>query len=138
MSFGQVRSQLFENALKFWFVTWWGFGEKMRKNKMARKCSKILVSCIWRHMINLLRRPFALKFWTPVVLLCLIIFFFIFRSILSARRKRWIKNCFYSKQCFCFFAFACYWVRMEMKKKLEEEERFLARIAHILPAYTVT
>ena len=42
-----------------------GSGEKMRENKMARKCTKVLVSCICLHMINLFQRPFALKFWTP-------------------------------------------------------------------------
>ena len=37
----------------------------MRENKMVRKCTKILVSCICHHMINLFRRLFALKFDTP-------------------------------------------------------------------------
>ena len=32
---------------------------------MDRKCTKMLVSCIYHHMINLFGRPFALKFWTP-------------------------------------------------------------------------
>ena len=55
MSFGEVRSQLFENALKFTFRTIsectkiyvlscdWGFEEKMREYEMARKCTKIYV-----------------------------------------------------------------------------------------------
>jgi len=45
-----------------------GFGEKMRENKIARKCTKILVSCICHHTIILFRRLFALKFWTPHIL----------------------------------------------------------------------
>ena len=41
------------------------FLQKMRENKLARKCTKIWVSCICHHMTNLLRRLFALKFDTP-------------------------------------------------------------------------
>ena len=45
-----------------------GFGEKMRKNKMARKCTTILVSCICHHTINSLSKTFWTKFWTPHIL----------------------------------------------------------------------
>ena len=72
LSFGQVRSLLFENALNFWF---WdctkilvchvmGVPERKWAKIRSRKCTRILISFICHHMINLLRRPFALKFWT--------------------------------------------------------------------------
>ena len=49
MSNGQVSSQLFENALKFRsvsalkfkFVMWRVFEEKIREYEVARKCTKI-------------------------------------------------------------------------------------------------
>ena len=37
--------------------------------KLVRKCTKILVSCICHHVINLFRIRFALKFWTPRTIL---------------------------------------------------------------------
>ena len=61
----KLKLKRFETALKLYFVTWLGFRRKMRENKMARKCTKILVSCIRHHMINLHRKPFGLNFWTP-------------------------------------------------------------------------
>ena len=42
-----------------------GFGEKMRENKIARKCTKILVSCICHHTINSLPKTFCTKILNP-------------------------------------------------------------------------
>ena len=42
-----------------------GSGEKMRENKMARKCTKVLVSCICLHMINPPSNTFCTKILNP-------------------------------------------------------------------------